>query len=229
MNIVVTGASRGIGYATVKTLATEGHSVVGTARSEDLLNTLEQEVPHKINTFVADLTDDESVDQLSSHISSTFAKVDVLVNNAGGLINKPFEELTMDEWQNMIEVNLLSAVRLTKAMLPQFDAGSHIINISSMGGYQESAKFPGLSAYSVAKGALTTLSECLTVELADRGITVNALCLGAVETEMFNAAFPDFDAPVTAEQMGNYLADFAVNGSTFYNGKVLPVSLADPG
>lgn len=229
MNIIVTGASRGIGYATVKNLATAGHSVFGTARSKDLLKQLEKEVPAKINTFSCDLTDEDSVSQLASQISNTFAKVDVLINNAGGLVNKPFTELSMSDWEKMIEVNLYSAVRLTKKILPQLSDGAHIVNISSMGGYQSSSKFPGLSAYSVAKGALVTLTECLTVELAERHISANALCLGAVETEMFNAAFPDFDAPLTAEQMGSYLAEFAVNGSTYYNGKVLPVALSDPG
>lgn len=229
MNIIVTGASRGIGYATVKELASKGHAVLGTARSRDLLDKLEQEVPDKITTYPADLTDAESVSRLSSQISTTFAKVNVLINNAGGLINKSFEELSIDDWKTMIEVNLYSAIRLTKSLLPQLSEDSHIVNISSMGGYQGSSKFPGLSAYSVAKGALVTLTECLTVELADRNINVNALCLGAVETEMFNEAFPDFDAPLSAEQMGTYLADFAVNGSAYYNGKVLPVALSDPG
>ncbi|MFH5833057.1 SDR family NAD(P)-dependent oxidoreductase [Halalkalibaculum sp. DA3122] len=229
MNIVVTGASRGIGYATVKELATAGHSVIGTARSAEPLTQLAQEVPGKISTFTADLTDEESVDHLSEQITSTFAGVDVLINNAGGLVNRSFEELTIHDWQKMIEVNLFSAVRLTKSVLPLLSAGSHIVNISSMGGFQGSSKFPGLSAYSVAKGALVTLTECLSAELADRDISANALCLGAVETEMFNAAFPDFEAPVNATQMGSYLADFAVNGATYYNGKVLPVALSDPG
>ncbi|MDZ7692542.1 MAG: SDR family oxidoreductase [Balneolaceae bacterium] len=128
----------------------------------------------------------------------------------------------------MMEANLYSAIRLTKALLSFFSDEAHIVNISSMGGYQGSAKFPGLSAYSVSKGTLVTLTECLTAELAEHHIKVNALCLGAVETEMFNNAFPGFDAPLKAEEMGTYLADFAVNGSTYYNGKILPVALADP-
>ncbi len=229
MNILITGASRGIGYETAKQLAEEGHAVFGTARSKNLLNNLEQEVPGKITTLPADLTDDESVSRLSSKISTTFAKVNVLINNAGGLINKPFEELTMEDWEKMLEVNLYSAIRITKSILPHLSDGAHIVNISSMGGYQGSTKFPGLSAYSVAKGALVTLTECLTTEFTSRNISVNALCLGAVETEMFNEAFPEFDAPLTASKMGSYLADFAVNGSTYYSGKVLPVALSDPG
>lgn len=229
MNIIVTGASRGIGYETVIKLAEQGHTVIGTARSTEQLNQLQQKNPAQIHTFPADLTDQESISELSEQVKDTFPHVDVLVNNAGVLVNKAFEELTIEEWKKMMDVNLYSAIRLIKAVLPQFSREGHIVNISSMGGYQGSSKFPGLSAYSVTKGALSVLSECLAIELADHNISVNALCLGAVETEMFNQAFPEFDAPLTAEQMGSYLADFAVDGSTYYNGKILPVALADPG
>lgn len=97
-----------------------------------------------------------------------------------------------------------------------------------MGGFQGSAKFPGLAAYSVSKGALSILTECLSVELSDKNIKSNALCLGAVQTEMFEDAFPGIEAPVTAKEMGKYIADFSLDGSKFYNGKILPVALEDP-
>jgi NAD(P)-dependent dehydrogenase (short-subunit alcohol dehydrogenase family) len=97
-----------------------------------------------------------------------------------------------------------------------------------MGGFQGSDKFPGLSAYSVTKGTLSILTECLAVELQDKNIKVNCLCLGAVQTEMLNEAFPGLTAPVEASQMGTYISDFVINGHTFYNGKVLPVALQNP-
>jgi NAD(P)-dependent dehydrogenase (short-subunit alcohol dehydrogenase family) len=109
-----------------------------------------------------------------------------------------------------------------------FNNPSHIVNISSMGGFQGSAKFPGLSAYSVSKGALSILTEALSTEFASKDIRVNALCLGAVQTEMFEEAFPGFKAPLSAEEMGHYIADFALTAHRFYNGKILPVSLEDP-
>lgn len=107
-------------------------------------------------------------------------------------------------------------------------SGSHIVNIGSMGGVQSSKKFTGLSAYSASKGALSILTECLALEFARDEISVNCLALGAVSTEMQKSAFPDFDAPVSAEAMSKFISDFALNGHTFMNGKILPISFSDP-
>ena len=225
---VVTGASRGIGFQISAALAERGHRVIAVARSEEELNKLAGQHPDLIRAFPADLSIESDIKKLVEEVSGSYGELNILINNAGALINKPFIELDKDDWQKMININLLTAVDLTRNLLPHFSEGSHIINISSMGGFQGSDKFPGLSAYSVAKGALSIFSECLSVELADRGISSNALCLGAVQTEMFEQAFPGFEAPVTAKEMGSYIADFALNGSNFYNGKVLPVALSSP-
>lgn len=225
---IVTGASRGIGYQTSIALAKKGHNVIATARSKDDLTELAGHNPDLIRAFPADLTLETDIEELTEEVSKTYGTVDVLVNNAGALINKSFEKLTKDDWQKMININLLTAVNLTRSLLPRFSDDAHIVNISSMGGFQGSDKFPGLSAYSAAKGALSILSECLSVELADRNISSNTLCLGAVQTEMLEEAFPGFKAPVSADEMGTYIADFALAGSKFYNGQVLPVTLGNP-
>lgn len=226
--IVVTGASRGIGYKTCQQLAKQEHRVVAVARSAEALQKLQQSYPSFIRSIPTDLTSKEAVNQLARTISSEYKGVDVLINNAGALINKPFGQLSLDDWRSQIESNLISAVNITKQLLPYFNTKAHILNISSMGGYQGSAKFPGLSAYSVSKGALSILTESLAVELGEQQISVNALCLGAVHTEMFEQAFPGMQAPVSSEEMGEYIAYFSLNGSTFYNGKILPVALEDP-
>lgn len=225
---VVTGASRGIGFEICRFLAEDGHSIIAVSRSVDPLRKLEQTNPDRITSIPADLTNQKDVKELTQKISNTFDKVDILINNAGALINKSFAELSLDDWRSQIESNLISAVHITKELLPQFNENAHIVNISSMGGFQGSAKFPGLAAYSVSKGALSILTECLSVELSDKNIKANALCLGAVQTEMFEDAFPGIEAPVTAKEMGKYIADFSLNGSKFYNGKILPVALEDP-
>lgn len=225
---IITGASRGIGYETASALASKGHTVLGVARSRESLEQLQQSHPDQIEVIPADLTDQKDLKRLAELIAKKQMSVDVLINNAGALINKPFTKLSRKDWDKMIQVNLMTAVDLIRNLLPHFSDEAHILNISSMGGFQGSSKFPGLSAYSVAKGALSILSECLAVELGSRNIRSNALCLGAVQTEMLEEAFPGFEAPVSAEKMGTYIADFALNGKDFYNGQVLPVTLGNP-
>ena len=226
---IVTGASRGIGYELSKSLADRGHRVLGLARTLDSLQQLKAYDPDAISILDLDLTDEGSVDKLKSEAEKRYGTIDILVNNAGALLNKPFEELTRQDWHHLLNINLVAPAQLIKALLPLFSDEAHIVNISSMGGYQGSSKFPGLSAYSVAKGGLSILGECLAAEFAERGIRVNTLCLGAVQTEMLEEAFPGFEAPVNAADMGGYIAKFALEGSRFYNGQILPVTLGDPG
>ena len=154
--------------------------------------------------------------------------IDILINNAGSLINKPFAETTDEEFESVYRVNVFSVASLTRHFLQIINPKGHVVNISSMGGIQGSLKFPGLSAYSSSKGALITLTEMLAEEYAKTGPSFNALALGAVQTEMLAEAFPGYEAPLTAEQMGSYILDFALNGNQFYNGKVLPVSSSTP-
>lgn len=224
---VVTGASRGIGREICKEFANKGHHAVAVARSEQPLNKLANSYPN-ISAIPTDLTTQKHVDKLITQLERDYDTVDILINNAGALINKTFNELTLDDWRSQLESNLISAIHITKKMLSLFSNDAHIVNISSMGGFQGSAKFPGLAAYSVSKGALSILTECLSVELSDKNIKANALCLGAVQTEMLENAFPGMEAPVSPNEMGNYITDFALKGSAFYNGKILPVALEDP-
>jgi NAD(P)-dependent dehydrogenase (short-subunit alcohol dehydrogenase family) len=97
-----------------------------------------------------------------------------------------------------------------------------------MGGVQGSKKFPGLAAYSSSKGALAILTEILAEELAEQDIRVNCLALGSVQTEMFAKAFPGAKANLNPVQMAQYIADFAINGQKYFNGKVVPVSMSTP-
>ena len=105
---------------------------------------------------------------------------------------------------------------------------THVVNIGSMGGVQGSVKFPGLSIYSASKAALATLTECLAAEYPDKNIYFNCLALGAVQTEMFDEAFPGYKAPLTADEAAEFITDFALNGYKYFNGKIIPVSLSIP-
>ena len=151
-----------------------------------------------------------------------------MINNAGKLINKPFETLTEYEFDTLMDVNVKSAFKMIKVCLPMMHKGAHIVNIGSMGGVQGSSKFHGLSLYSASKGALAILTECLAEELKNKNISVNCLALGAVQTEMFHSAFPKEQASNSPEQMAAFITDFALKGNKFFNGKILPVSVSTP-
>lgn len=227
--ILITGASRGIGEQCSLKLAEAGHHVIAIARTGISPFADRDRLTGRIDYLSVDITQPEGVHTLQAHLRQNHLNLDGLIHNAGLLINKRFEELSDQDWTDMIDVNLMGPVRLTRALLDRMNSGSHIVTISSMGGYQQSSKFPGLSGYSSVKGAMSILSECLAVELHDRDIRVNCLCIGAVGTEMFRSAFPGFQAPVTAERMGGYLSDFVLTGHDLFNGKILPVALSDPG
>lgn len=225
---LVTGASRGIGFEVVKHLAESDHLVTAVARSHDKLSSLHGLYPNQIRPLALDITEEQSRVKLVQHLKDEGLMLNGIVHNAGLLVNKSFPHLTNGDWQRLLDVNLLAPVFLTRDLLGFMNSGTHILNISSMGGYQGSSKFPGLTGYSVAKGALSIFTECLSAELQENNIICNCLCLGAVQTEMFESAFPGMNAPVQPSEMGKYISNFLENGHTFYNGKVLPVSLADP-
>lgn len=231
MNIVITGASSGIGREIALRLAGESQNrIYAVARNIKALNSLADGSENgNIIPVIMDIAGDRSLlRELKKRISDEAGRVDILINNAGYLVNKPFEEHTEDEILSIVTVNFTSAAILTAELLPLMGKGSHVVNIGSMGGFQGSLKFPGLSWYSASKGALAIMTECLAAEYADRGISFNCLCPGAVQTEMFGKAFPGYSAPVTPAGMAVFIADFAVNGNKYFNGKILPVALSVP-
>lgn len=227
-HIIVTGASRGIGFETALYLAKNGNTVTAIARSENKLDELKDIGGKNIQTLAMDITTQSAGDQIVTFLNQLNLSVDGIIHNAGLLIKKPFEETSDIEWEQQLNINLMAPIRLTRALLSSFSEVAHILNISSMGGYQGSSKFPGLSAYSVSKGALAILTECLGEELIQRNIITNCLCLGAVQTEMLEQAFPGYNAPVQSEEMGKYIGEFILTGHRYYNGKILPVATNNP-
>ena len=221
--LVVTGASRGVGFEICQQAAANGHTVIALSR-----NILPLKGIPNIHPFSVDLSNELEVVDFVKEISSSFKSIDVLINNAGSLINKPFLEISSSDFEAVFKVNVFAVASLTRLMLPMMNAKGHVLNITSMGGVQGSAKFPGLSAYSSSKGALVILTELLAEEFKDSGPSFNALALGAVQTEMLEEAFPGYKAPVSAVQMAEYIIDFALKGHQFYNGKVLPISSSTP-
>jgi NAD(P)-dependent dehydrogenase (short-subunit alcohol dehydrogenase family) len=234
MNIVITGASSGVGFEAALALSRDTKNiVVAIARSEDKLQKLSEVVITNnadVNFFTTtfDIVHGDYDKDLLPLLQNTIGHVDVLINNAGSLINKPFADTKQLDFVEMLQTNLLGHVKMIQNLLPLMKAGSHIVNIGSMGGFQGSVKFPGLAAYSASKAALHVLTECLAAELADQQINVNCLALGSAQTEMLGKAFPGYKSPLSAEDMGKYIADFAINGHKIFNGKILPVSVTTP-
>lgn len=233
MNIIITGASSGIGFETALEFTLDSkNKVVCIARSADKLRKL-LEIAKGINPDCTllpvefDLVNDD-YNALVPFLKERLGTIDILINNAGSLINKSFITTTPADLAEMLESNVMSHFKMIQHTLPLMKSGSHIVNIGSMGGFQGSVKFPGLAAYSASKAALHTLSECLAFELADQGIKVNCLALGSAQTEMLEKAFPGYESPVMAFEMGKYITDFARIGHKLFNGKILPVAISTP-
>jgi short-subunit dehydrogenase len=231
MNIIVTGGSNGIGKEIALYLAGDkDNNVLITGRNITSLSNVCDSADNKnIRYIVADFSNlNSSVDSFKSRVLSAFTSIDLLINNAGSLHAKNFEETTMELAREMMEVNFFAPALIIKALIPHINNGGHIVNISSMGGFQGSVKFRGLSYYSSSKAALACLTECLALELKETGISVNCLALGSVQTEMLENAFPGYIATVSAKEMGKFIGDFAMTGNRFQNGKVIPVALSTP-
>lgn len=223
-NIIITGTSRGIGYELALQFANEGHQVLALSRNipEILIHN------KNITCLAVDLSDENDLEKVQKFLSNSWQKVDAIVHNAGALIFKPFSETTVQDFEKIYKVNVFAVAALTQIALPFLQKGSHVVTISSMGGIQGSTKFAGLSAYSSSKGAVITLSELLAEEFKEQGIAFNVLALGSVNTEMLQEAFPGYEAPLSPNQMADYIFNFTLTGNQFYNGKVLQVSSSTP-
>ncbi|MDX5429242.1 MAG: SDR family oxidoreductase [Bacteroidota bacterium] len=229
-HVVITGASKGIGRALVKLFVERGSRVIAISRDLQRLEALADELgtgAERLTLWAEDICEDGFCPLVAERLSH-LPKVDILINNAGYLVNKPFEEITSQELLRVYDVNVLSVFRLIQTMIPFLSEDAHVVNVSSMGGFQGSQKFPGLTAYSSSKAAICGLTECLQEEYKDSGFSFKALCLGAVQTEMLEAAFPGFKAPLQPEEMATYIAGFADGGHRYFRGKVLPVSSTTP-
>jgi len=224
-NVIITGSSRGIGFEMTQLFANAGHKVLALSRNVVPIS----EVKHKnIQAFPFDISSVSDLEKLANVLKTEWKQVDVLINNAGKLVNKPFLETTTEEFKAVYDVNVFGVAAITKVVLPFMNKEGHVVTVSSMGGVQGSAKFPGLSAYSSSKGAVITMTELWAEEFKETGPSFNVLALGAVQTEMLEEAFPGYQAPVTAGQMAGYIMNFSLTGQALYNGKLLQVSSSTP-
>ena len=221
--IIITGSGKGIGKETSIQAAKSGINVIAISRNTESLKNIKNIVPLNI-----DITKKESLNELVKLLKTKKIRIDGLINNAGCLIKKPFSNTDFEIFKKVYEVNVFGLAEITRLVIPFIHNYGHVVNISSMGGIQGSLKFSGLSAYSSSKGAVSILTEMLAEEYKETGPSFNCLAIGAVQTEMLENAFPGYKAKVSAKKFANYLLDFLLNGSKFYNGKVLQISLSTP-
>ncbi len=221
--ILITGTSKGIGFEMVKIAASQGHKVIAISRDITRLKSV-----IGVDSYSVDITNDIFIESFIKKLSQKQVKLDILINNAGSLVNQSFEENSSETFKYIYSVNVFGVASLIRLSLPIINKNGHVLNISSMGGVQGSSKFAGLSAYSSSKGALITLTELLAEEYNKTGPSFNVLALGSVQTEMLDKAFPGYRASVSAKKMASYILEFSISGHKLYNGKLLPISLSTP-
>ncbi len=223
-NIIITGTSRGIGYELALQFAQAGHQVLAISRKtpQALIEN------GNITCLSVDLGKEEDLIEVENFLARSWQQVDIVIHNAGSLLNRPFSQTFQEDFESVYRVNVFGVANLTRVCLPYLKKGSHVVSISSMGGIQGSMKFAGLAAYSSSKGALITLSELLAEEYKEQGIAFNVLALGAVNTEMLQEAFPGYEAPISASEMADYIFNFALTGNQYHNGKIIQVSSSTP-
>jgi len=232
MNIIITGASRGIGSELVKVLSRHKHNhIIAVSRNGKALKELADECikinrDSKVTPYEFDLNQFDFYPFIVQRLETIIHKCDILILNAGKLINKPFHKFDLSDFDETFNVNIKSVFFLTQAILPMMNKGGHIVTISSMGAMDGSKKFTGLAAYSASKAAVAIFAEALAEELTEQEICVNCLALGAVQTEMFEKAFPGAKAIQNPARIAQFIADFAITGHRYFNGKIVPVSLS---
>src|SRR5580692_4318335 len=196
---LVTGGSRGIGAAIAKRLAADGANVAITyTKGADAAASVVKEIEgagRKAIAIQADATDAEAVKAAVEKAVATFGRLDVLVNNAGTAIPKRFEETTLEELDRVIDINVRGTMLATHAALKHMKSGGRIIMIGSAAG--ERVLVPGLVPYSATKGAVKMFSQGLSREIASRGITVNNVQPGPIDTDL-NPAAGDWAIPQRA-------------------------------
>ena len=207
---LITGGGRGIGAATAEALARKGAHVIVASRTEaELIATVARLRAAGLDASlqVLDVADDAAVDAAFDRIAAEFGRLDILVNNAAIIASGAFTEMTMADWDWLMAVNLRGAVLCARrAFRLMRERGGSIVNVSSLGGVPGTEKFPGYTAYTVSKFALTGLTEALAAEGKERNVRVNGVAPGAVDTDMLRKAAPHLRTRTTPAEVAKVIA-----------------------
>ncbi len=182
---IITGASSGIGRAVALLFAKNGAKVVAIGRNKKELNALRDEAQGKsgvVKVYLADIREATQVERLFNYVTENFNRIDVLVNAAGIILNGSIENTTLDDWDKMMDINLRTVFNIMQKSVPQLEkTKGNIVNVSSVAGLRA---FPNVLAYCVSKAAIDQLTRCSALELAPKGIRVNAVNPGVVVTNL---------------------------------------------
>lgn len=222
---IVTGASSGIGRATAELLAQRGARVAICARSADVLHDIASRHGDRMIAVTGDVSDLAVVERLFSMTESRFGKCSILVNNAGMIDVAPLVDTTLEQWQRMFDVNVHAIFLACRRALPSMlDRGEGaIVNVASISGIVGPEKFPGFVSYCASKGAVISLTESLAVEVKTRGVRVNSVSPGSVDTPMWAAASGGAPASMTPAEVAEAILFLASDRSRPMNGQNLNV------
>lgn len=203
---LVTGASRGIGRAIAEDLVARGATVIGTATSENGAQAISEYLDGKGKGFVLNVTENDSIEKFLADVRAEFGEIDILVNNAGITRDNLLMRMKDDEWQDIIDTNLSSVFRLSKAVIRAMMKKRYgrIITIGSVVGTMGNA---GQANYAAVKAGVIGFSKSLAREVASRGITVNVVAPGFIETDMTRALTDDQRAGILSQVPANRLGD----------------------
>lgn len=225
---LVTGAGRGIGAATAQALACKGAHTILASRSAAELDAMVDKLRHaggSAAALVLDVADDAAVAAAFAQINQQWGRLDILVNNAAMFLGAAFMAMRMADWDKLFAVNVRGAVLCAHhAFRLMRERGGSIVNVSSLGGLAATEKFPGLSAYTVSKFAISGLTEALAVEGREFKIRVNAVAPGAVDTAMLRQAAPHLRTRTTPADIASiiaFLCDPAHSGCM--SGAIIPI------
>ena len=217
---IVTGASSGIGQRTAELLAARGARVAIMARSAEKLRRVAGD--HML-AVAGDVSRPEDVERLFAETEGRFGKCDVLVNNAGMIDPAPLVDTAHEQWQRMFAVNVDSIFLTCRRALPSMlERGlGAIVNVSSISGVPGPEKFPGWVSYCASKGAIISLTEALAVEVKSRGVRVNSISPGSVDTPMWSEASGGAPAAMTPDEVAEAILFLASDRSRPMNGQNL--------
>jgi len=216
---VVTGASSGIGASCAQKLAERGARVVLFARSLDKLRAIAARHEDRMLAVSGDVAEEADIERLFAETESRFGACDLLINNAGMIDPKPMEATSADDWDRMFAVNVRGAFLCARRALRAMKSGATIVNVASISGVVGPEKFPGWISYCASKGAVISMTEAMAVELKGRGVRVNCVSPGSVDTKMWAEASGGAPADMTPDEVAETILFLASERSRAMNGQ----------